>query len=53
MKDYLIENCKETNTEWNLNGIGVSDFGNYYDLIKGQIINDAHLLTFLLGEFKE
>ena len=39
MKDYLIENNTETNTEYELTGItihlGVSDYGHYYDLIKG------------------
>jgi ubiquitin C-terminal hydrolase len=39
MKDYMIENHKEKNTEYDLTGIvvhnGVSDFGHYYDLIKG------------------
>ena len=38
MKDYLIENHTEKNTEYELTGItihfGVSDFGHYYDLIK-------------------
>ena len=39
MKDYMIENHKEKCTEYDLTGIvvhnGVSDFGHYYDLIKG------------------
>ena len=40
MKDYMIENHKEKCTEFDLTGIvvhnGVSDFGHYYDLIKGR-----------------
>ena len=57
MKDYLIENHKETNTEYELTGItihfGVSDFGHYYDLIKGPNnkwykFNDTNV-----SEFKE
>jgi hypothetical protein len=40
MKDYLIENHTEENTVYELTGItihfGYSDFGHYYDLIKGQ-----------------
>ena len=40
MKDYLIENHEEKNTEYELTGItihwGVSDFGHYFDLIKDQ-----------------
>ena len=39
MKDYMIENHTEKSTEYDLTGIvvhnGVSDFGHYYDLIKG------------------
>ena len=39
MKDYLIENHIEENTVYELTGItihfGYSDFGHYYDLIKG------------------
>ena len=38
MKDYLIEDNKETNTLYELTGItihdGMADFGHYYDLIK-------------------
>ena len=39
MKDYLLEENKENNTLYELTGItihdGVSDFGHYYDFIKG------------------
>ena len=39
VKDYLIENHTEENTVYELTGItihfGYSDFGHYYDLIKG------------------
>ena len=39
MKNYLIEEHKENNTEYELTGItihdGEADFGHYYDLIKG------------------
>ncbi len=57
MKDYLIESHTEKNTEYELTGItihfGVSDFGHYYDLIKGNDnkwykFNDIHI-----SEFKE
>ena len=38
MKDYLIEDNKETNTLYELTGItihdGMADFGHYYDFIK-------------------
>ena len=38
MKDYLIEDNKEINTEYELTGItihdGMAEFGHYYDLIK-------------------
>ena len=38
MKEYLIEDHKETNTKYELTGItihfGFSDYGHYYDLIK-------------------
>ena len=38
MKEYLIEDNKETNTKYELTGItihfGFSDYGHYYDLIK-------------------
>ena len=57
MKDYLIENHTETNTEYELTGItihyGVADFGHYYDLIKG---NDGKWYKFndiSVSEFKE
>ena len=57
MKDYLIENHTEKNTEYELTGItihfGVSDYGHYYDLIKGPNnkwykFNDTNI-----NEFKE
>ena len=39
LKDYLVENHKESNTEYELTGItihfGVSEYGHYYDIIKG------------------
>ena len=55
MKDYLIENHKEKNTEYELTGItvhwGVSDFGHYFDLIKAQDnkwykFNDTNITEF-------
>ena len=55
MKDYMIENHKEKCTEYDLTGIvihnGVSDFGHYYDLIKGPDnkwykFNDENVIEF-------
>ena len=57
MKDYLIENHKETNTEYELRGItihfGVSDFGHYYDLIKGPDNKWYKFNDISVSEFKE
>ena len=57
MKDYLVENHKEINTEYELTGItihyGVADFGHYYDLIK---VPDGKWYKFndiSVSEFKE
>jgi hypothetical protein len=40
MKEYLIEDNKEINTEYELTGItihdGSADYGHYYDFIKAQ-----------------
>ena len=55
MQDYMIENHKEKCTEYDLTGIvvhnGVSDFGHYYDLIKGPDnkwykFNDENVIEF-------
>jgi hypothetical protein len=57
MKDYLIENHNETNTEYELTGItihfGVSDFGHYYDLIKGPDNKWYKFNDISVSEFKE
>jgi hypothetical protein len=57
MKDYLIENHKETNTEYELTGItihfGISDFGHYYDLIKGPEGKWYKFNDISVSEFKE
>ena len=57
MKDYLIENHKETNTEYELTGItihyGVADFGHYYDLIKGPDNKWYNFNDISVSEFKE
>ena len=57
MKDYLIENHKETNTEYELTGItihfGISDFGHYYDLIKGPDNKWYKFNDISVSEFKE
>ena len=57
MKDYLIENHRETNTEYELTGItihfGVSDFGHYYDLIKGPDGKWYKFNDISVSEFKE
>ena len=57
MKEYLIENHKETNTEYELTGItihfGVSDFGHYYDLIKGPDNKWYKFNDISVSEFKE
>ena len=57
MKDYLIEDHKETNTEYDLTGItihfGVSDFGHYYDLIKGPDNKWYKFNDISVSEFKE
>ena len=55
MKDYMIENHTEKSTEYDLTGIvvhnGKSDWGHYYDLIKGPDnkwykFNDESISTF-------
>ena len=57
MKDYLIENHTETNTEYELTGItihfGVADFGHYYDLIKGPDNKWYKFNDISVSEFKE
>ena len=57
MKDYLIENHTETNTEYDLTGItihyGVADFGHYYDLIKGPDNKWYNFNDISVSEFKE
>ena len=57
MKDYLIENHNETNTEYELTGItihfGVADFGHYYDLIKGPDNKWYKFNDISVSEFKE
>ena len=57
MKDYLIEDHKETNTEYELTGItihyGVADFGHYYDLIKGPNNKWYKFNDISVSEFKE
>ena len=57
MKDYLIENHKETNTEYELTGItihfGVADFGHYYNLIKGPDNKWYKFNDISVSEFKE
>ena len=57
MKDYLIEDHKETNTEYELTGItihyGVADFGHYYDLIKGPDNKWYKFNDISVSEFKE
>ena len=57
MKEYLIENHTETNTEYELTGItihyGVADFGHYYDLIKGPDGKWYKFNDISVSEFKE
>ena len=57
MKDYLIENHSETNTEYELTGItihyGVADFGHYYDLIKTANGKWYKFNDISVSEFKE
>ncbi len=57
MKDYLIENHKETNTEYELRGItihfGVVDFGHYYNIIKGPDNKWYKFNDISVSEFKE
>ncbi len=57
MKDYLIENHKEVNTEYELTGItihyGVVDFGHYYDIIKGPNNKWYKFNDISVTEFKE
>jgi hypothetical protein len=57
MKDYLIENHQETNTEYELTGItihfGVSDFGHYYNIIKGPDNKWYKFNDISVSEFKE
>ena len=57
MKEYLKEGHKEKNTEYELTGItihyGVSDFGHYYDLIKGPDNKWYKFNDISVSEFKE
>ena len=57
MKDYLIENHTEKNTEYELTGItihfGLSDFGHYYDIIKGPDNKWYKFNDINISEFKE
>ena len=57
MKEYLIENHKELNTEYELTGItihfGISDYGHYYDLIKGPDNKWYKFNDIFVSEFKE
>ena len=57
MKNYLIENHIEVNTEYELTGItihyGVADFGHYYDLIKGPDGKWYKFNDISVSEFKE
>ena len=57
MKDYLIENHNEINTEYELIGItihfGVADFGHYYDLIKGSDNKWYKFNDISVSEFKK
>jgi ubiquitin C-terminal hydrolase len=57
MKDYLIENHSETNTEYELTGVtihyGVADFGHYYDLIKGPDNKWYNFNDISVSEFEE
>ena len=58
MKDFLIENHSEKNTEYELTGItihfGVSDFGHYYDIIKSPTNNKWYKFNDTnVSEFKE
>ena len=57
MKNYLIENHYEVNTEYELTGIiihyGVADFGHYYDLIKGPDGKWYKFNDISVSEFKE
>ena len=57
MKDFLIKNHTENNTEYELTGItihyGVADFGHYYDLIKGEDNKWYKFNDISVSEFKE
>jgi hypothetical protein len=54
LKNYLVENHTEKSTEYELTGItihlGVSEYGHYYDIIKGQDkwykFNDTNVTEF-------
>ena len=57
MKAFLMDDNSETNTEYELLGItihyGVSDFGHYYDLIKGKDNKWYKFNDISVTEFKE
>jgi hypothetical protein len=57
MKEYLMENHQETNTEYELTGItihfGVVDFGHYYNIIKGPDKKWYKFNDIYVSEFKE
>ena len=57
MKDYLIENHSEKSTKYELTGItihfGLSDFGHYYDIIKGPDNKWYKFNDVNINEFKE
>ena len=57
MKNYLIENHIEKNTEYELTGItihyGIADSGHYYDLIKGPNKKWYKFNDIFVTEFKE
>jgi hypothetical protein len=57
MKNYLIENHIEKNTEYELTGItihyGIADSGHYYDLIKGPDKKWYKFNDIFVTEFKE
>ena len=57
MKEFLMEDHSETNTEYELMGItihyGVADFGHYYDIIKGKDNKWYKFNDISVTEFKE
>ena len=57
MKEYLIKEHTEINTEYELTGItihyGVADFGHYYDIIKGPDGKWYKFNDISVSEFKE